>query len=199
MTNGLTIIDDFLDSAHFDELSKIVLGEKFPWFYIENVSLPVEDHVTTDPLAVETAGLNHVALDRDWEVKSFTYQLLQPFFNKLKNKLGYTEDELIRVRFSMKLQKIGYTKDNYNLPHVDYYYPHDTIIFYFNDSDGDTRIFDQWFDPALGNHETAFTTQTRIPPKANRLVLFKGLQYHTASNPINSSKRVILNINVEQK
>ena len=199
MTNGLKIIDNFLDANQFDELSKIVLGEKFPWFYIENVSLPVEDHITTDPLAVETAGLNHVSLDREWEVQSFTYQLLQPFFNKLYTELGYTESELIRVRFSMKLQKIGYTADNYNLPHVDYYYPHDTMIFYLNDSDGDTRIFDQFFDPSTGFNQTNFTTQTRIPPKANRLVLFNGLQYHTASNPINSNKRVILNINVEPR
>lgn len=199
MTEGLKIIDNFLDEYHFNELAKIVLGEKFPWFYIENVSLPIEDHITSDPLAIETSGLNHVSLDREWEVQSFTYNLLLPFFDKLRTELGYAESDLIRVRFSMKLQKIGYTSDNYNLPHVDYYYPHDTIIFYINDSDGDTRLFDQWFDPTTGINQTKFTTQERITPKANRLVLFNGLQYHTASNPICSGKRVILNINLDSK
>ena len=40
-----------------------------------------------------------------------------------------------------------------------------------------------------------FTVKDRITPKPNRLLVFDGLDYHTASNPINSDTRFIININ----
>jgi hypothetical protein len=74
------------------------------------------------------------------------------------------------------------------------------MIYYLNDSDGDTRIFDQEFEATTNNfgigHHDTFTTKHQITPKANRLLWFNGFRYHTASNPINSNRRVILNINL---
>jgi hypothetical protein len=199
--SSLRVIDNFLPSDDFNQLSNFVLGEKFPWFFIENVSIdPRDSELIKDPLAVETSGFNHVSFDRDWNVESFTYDNLIPFFNKLSSTLGFTKQHLIRTRLSMKFQKDNYTSDNYNIPHVDYFYPHETLIFYLNDTDGDTRIFDQWHTYSETDRPTVpekFTTQARVAPKANRLVWINGLQYHTASNPIHGNKRVIININLE--
>ena len=199
--SSLRIIDDFLEPADFEQLSKFVLGEKFPWFFIENVSIdPRDTELIKDPLALETSGFNHVTFDRDWNVESFTYQHLTPFFNKLQTTLGFTHQHLIRARLSMKFQKDNFTSDNYNMPHVDYFFPHESLIFYLNDTDGDTRIFDQWHTYSETNRPEipeVFTTQARVTPKANRLVWINGLQYHTASNPIQGNKRVIININLE--
>lgn len=197
----MKIIDDFLPNDEFKKISDAVLSEKFPWFYIENVSLDPKDNVIQDPLAMETAGLNHVVYDRNWNVKSFTYQLFGGFIKKLED-LGFKEEQIIRFRLSMKTPKVGFTSENYNLPHVDYFVPHETLVFYLNDSDGDTRMFDQWFTPtpgSLGIGFDTFTTQSRVPPKANRLLWFNGLQYHTAANPIDHSRRVILNVNLDPK
>jgi hypothetical protein len=118
----------------------------------------------------------------------------------MEKELGFTQNHLIRVRMSIKFQKQGFTSNNYNIPHVDYCYPHETLILYLNDSDGDTRIFNEWSTytgkgTAIGPE--SFTTQTRVTPKANRLIWFNGLQYHTASNPIEETKRAIININLE--
>jgi hypothetical protein len=199
MTDRLKIIDNFLPIDQFQQLADVVLSEKFPWFYSQHVSLAPEDNIVKDPLAVETDGFNHVIYDKPYDVTSFTYELFMPFFKKLAT-LNFTEKHLIRARCSMKHPRVNYSADNYNLPHVDYFRPHETLIYYFNDCDGDTRIFDQLFVPVPGTSGIGydkFTTRTRINPKANRLVWFNGLQYHTASNPINSSRRVILNINLE--
>ena len=200
-SSSLRIIDNFLDPEDFKQLSDFVLGEKFPWFFIENVSIdPRDSELINDPLAHETSGFNHVSFDREWNVESFTYNNLLPFFNKLKTMFGFTHQHLIRARLSMKFQKDGFTSNNYNIPHVDYFFPHETLIFYLNDTDGDTRIFDQWHTYSETDRPTVpeeFTTQARVTPKANRLVWIDGLQYHTASNPIQGNKRVIININLE--
>lgn len=201
MVDNLKIIDNFLLTGEFLKIKDIVLSEKFPWFYIEHVSLEPKYNMIRDPLAVETSGLNHVVYDRNWNVKSFTYQYFSGFIKKLE-ELGFKEENIIRLRLSMKNPKIGFTAENYNLPHVDYYYPHETMILYLNNTDGDTRVFDQWFTPTSNNngigHEV-FTTQTRITPKENRLLWINGLQYHTAANPLEHSRRVILNINLDPR
>ena len=199
MSDRLKVIDDFLPQDQFREIADAVLSEKFPWFYSQYVSLAPEDNVVKDPLAVETDGFNHVIYDRPYDVTSFTYELFVPFFKQLE-RFKFTKNHLIRARCSMKQPRVNYNEDNYNLPHVDYYFPHETMIFYFNDCDGDTRIFDQTFVPVPGGPGIGydrFSTRTRVSPKANRLVWINGLQYHTASNPINSGRRVILNINLD--
>jgi hypothetical protein len=200
-TSSLKIFDDFLDPDDFKQLSDFVLGEKFPWFFIENVSIdPRDSKLIKDPFAQETSGFNHSSFDREWNVESFTYQNLFPFFSKIQSTLGFTREHLIRARLSMKFQKDNFTSDNYNMPHVDYFYPHESFIFYLNDTDGDTRIFDQWHTYSETERPQVpekFTVQARVTPKANRLVWINGLQYHTASNPIQGYKRVIININLE--
>jgi hypothetical protein len=138
--------------------------------------------------------------DKDWKVTSFAHEYFDIFFDELERQLGFTRDHIIRSRASMKSPKIGFTTDNYNLPHVDYMVPHESLIFYINDTDGDTRIFNERYTPTgkdTGIKFDTFTTQTRVTPKANRLVWIDGLQYHTASNPIECGRRVIININLK--
>ena len=201
INGGFQIFDNFLDQDDFDELSNAVLGEKFPWFYKECASADPRLNIPHNSnLAIETWGLDHSIYEKETSAKSFAFALFEEFFKKLENSFGFNFDRLIRARLSAKFPKAGFTSDNYNLPHIDYFYPHETLIYYFNDTDGDTRIFDQFRTyPAEGNFKdwwpTEFTTQARVTPKANRLLWINGLQYHTASNPINGDKRVILNIN----
>jgi len=195
--NSLRVFDNFLDSTEFDKLSNIVLGANFPWFFGEHVSLdPADSALIKDPLATETWGFHHSVFEQEWNVKSFTYEYLEPFFEKINKEFGFKQRHLIRARLSLKFQKHGFTSDHYNMPHVDYRYPHESFIFYLNNSDGDTRIFNEWCLPTNISSPDLFTTQTRITPKANRLIWIDGLQYHTASNPIESTKRVIINLNL---
>lgn len=194
--NSLKVIDNFMDLDEFKSMSEFLLGMHFPWFYGEHVSLdPTDSAFIEDPLAIETWGFHHSVFEREWNVKSFTYENLIPFFNKINEEFRLNEDDLIRARLSLKFQKQGFTNNNYNMPHVDYYYPHESFIFYLNDSDGDTRIFNEWYIEDKNFRETKFSTQSRVTPKANRLIWINGLQYHTASNPIESHKRAIINLN----
>lgn len=193
----MLIIDDFLPKADFEILSGFVLSNRFPWFYASHVSLPPwDDHEIQDPMAKETDGWYHL-LYADDGYNGFYMKDFLPFFEELTQRFGYTERDLIRARLGLKQPKADHKDENYNLPHVDYQYPHDTVIYYFNDSDGDTRMFKEHAkdDP----DPKTFTVEKRIEPKANRLVLFDGLQFHTASNPITTNRRIILNVNLKCK
>lgn len=191
----MKIIDNFLPKNNFEELQSTIMSNGFPWFYVEHVSLPPEDrHLITDGYAKETDGFYHMLYDRDENVESFANSFLEKFYQKIEDELGYTKNHLIRSRLSVKMPKIGFTSENYNLPHVDYYYDHDTVIYYVNDSDGDTRFFNEFFS----NQEienVKYTVKDLVTPKANRFVIFNGLQYHTASNPFETSRRIVINLN----
>jgi hypothetical protein len=202
MDNKIRVIDNFLPDLEFAKLQEYILSVNFPWFYCEHVSLPPAENFITDPLAVETDGFHHIFYDKEYNVESFATEYLNNFYKRLEEQLGFTKNNFIRIRSSMKSPKLGFTSENYNLPHIDYFFPHETLIYYLNDSDGDTRIFDQEFDQTKNNWDEEpekFTTKCRISPKANRLLWIDGFRYHTASNPIQSKRRIIININLLPK
>lgn len=192
----MLIIDDFLPKVKFDVLSEFVMSTQFPWYYASHVSLPPwEEHEIQDPMAKETDGWYHMLYSSEDNYDGYFMNTFQDFFEELTQRFGYTKDDLIRARLGLKQPKFDHKDENYNLPHVDYNDPHDTIIYYLNDSDGDTRMFKE--NQKTSQDPKTFNVDQRIQPKANRLVLFDGLQYHTASNPINTTRRVILNINLK--
>lgn len=190
----MKIIDDFLPKDKFIKLYDAVMSNGFPWFYTPYVSLPPGEHDFNDPMAVETLGWYHLLYDNTDGSGSRYYDLFIEFFEELEIRFGYTKDQLLRARLSLKTPKPGFTKEHYNLPHIDYNFPHIVLLYYINDSDGDTRMFNEFFTgfPAPSN----FTVQQTVKPVANRLVIFDGRQYHTAANPIDTDRRVIFNLNL---
>jgi hypothetical protein len=190
----MKIIDNFLSTDKFSKLQSAVMSNGFPWFYTQYVSLPPGDHSIKDKNAVETSGWYHLLYDKTDGSGSRFYDIFLDFFIELENRLGYEKSQLLRARLSLKTPKPNFTKENYNLPHIDYNFPHVVLLYYMNDSDGDTRMFNEFFKEYPG--PTNFTIQQTIKPIANRLVIFDGLQYHTAANPIDSDRRIIFNLNL---
>jgi len=83
-------------------------------------------------------------------------------------------------------------------PHVDFpYIKHNSAIFYINDSDGDTILYNE--ECPVGSKEQLtlddLTECKRITPKANRLLLFEGNYWHTGESPVDHARRVIFNMN----
>ena len=89
-----------------------------------------------------------------------------------------------------------------------------SVIFYVNDSDGDTIIYKEKYqsegaslsDPSytsLGKPPNikpvipkTLTEEERVTPKANRLLLFNGEHWHTGQSPTKHSRRVLINFNL---
>ena len=70
--------------------------------------------------------------------------------------------------------------------------PHTVLIYYVNDSDGYTYIFDKMFDQKNPN-ETKFGEYKTVAPVKGRAVLFNGLYYHAGSSPVKSQSRIMIN------
>jgi hypothetical protein len=216
----MQVIDDFFPEEQFKELQEAILGQKMPWHYIPNISVP--DYLKVDdPLAVDTPAIAFKLFDIESKIETEEFVFLQKYFIYLLHKLGYAKENLVRIR-AVTTWPTGLSSEYYNIPHVDYAGKHKSIIFYLNDADGDTRLFHQKQKPVpwrlseevrlniSPNSEeeqknygsmfitSGFTVENTVSPKANRLLIFDGLTYHTAGHPVNCDRRVIINMNVNE-
>ena len=193
----MQIIDNFLPEEDFLEIRNQVLGVGFPWFYVDRVSASEESWIDiTDPNCKETDGFFNTVINTQREYYNPLAQIFDKFFIGLE-RIGYKPEDMIVCRLSMKFPKSGFTAETYQLPHIDLPgKPHDSLIFYLNDSDGPTRLFEEFYD---GTKQKTFKVKEAVKPVANRLLQFDGFQYHTAANPIETSRRIILNLNLHKR
>jgi hypothetical protein len=191
----ITVIDDFMPEEYFRQLQTFLLSLSFPWFHSHKISTG-EDKPLGLVNAIDSSAFTHKVFGKWENHKTFTYEAFLPLVDKIENHLENTH-ELIRLRAVLTNYQHGFASHNYNLPHVDYPCKHISAVYYLNETDGDTWIFDQYYQGKT-DPET-YTVKQRVCPKPNRLLIFDGLQYHTASNPVMHNTRLIANLNFVQK
>jgi hypothetical protein len=80
--------------------------------------------------------------------------------------------------------------------HINFGMPHLVMLYYVNDSDGDTVIFDKTLDdiPNGIHYPDEYCTLNithRISPKRGRVLFFDGKFYHASSSPTKSVRSII--------
>ncbi len=113
------------------------------------------------------------------------------------DKAGIQMDELHRIQINLLYRNTDplYKEGMWTTAHIDEDKDHTVLLYYVNDSDGDTFLFNE-----KRNEEfSEFTELVRVTPKAGSALLFNGQHFHSASNPINSIKRLAINFNFTEK
>ena len=80
-----------------------------------------------------------------------------------------------------------------NSPHVDFSDEHKTMLYYVNDSDGDTIFYNENYKTI--KNSKSFSVDQKVNPVMGRAVLFDGLKFHSSSPPFLNDRRVVININ----
>ena len=80
-------------------------------------------------------------------------------------------------------------------PHVDLDGEHYTSIFYIEESDAPTIIYNEMLMEGDVPKDMELTEKQRIEPKPNRLVVFKGNYVHTGMCPTTTANRILVNSN----
>lgn len=112
-------------------------------------------------------------------------------------KAGIEMDELHRIQINLLYRNTdpAYKEGMWTTAHVDEDKDHTVLLYYVNDSDGDTFLFNE----KRGEDFNKFTEMARVTPSAGSALLFNGQYFHSASNPINSIKRLAINFNFTEK
>jgi hypothetical protein len=125
------------------------------------------------------------------EVKELSTLIL----NKFGKKNNFKIDELFRTRSNLTTRGSDY---RWAYPHVDQESKHFVFLYYVNDSDGDTILYNEVYNTKT-NYENNLTELVRIKPKAGAAIVFDGSRYHSFTNPVSNDFRCVINMNFMSK
>jgi hypothetical protein len=189
----LVQIEDVIPKLYQDQLEAET--DALGWFFHRESARPGLS------FASNYGGFFHMAFDAASQppMKSAVNALLVPLLFVACDKANLKFNGLVRIRLGMFPQSP--VDVPYHNPHVDFYEPHMVGLYYVNDSDGDTVVFNETYhDVTLEQsvryaNEGRFTEMARIVPKKGRMVFFEGMHYHSSMHPRNHSHRVVITIN----
>jgi len=194
--DNVIIIDNAISEGQQDILEQLCTSVDFPWYYQQsaayspemyklmgdNLYFPVTDQ------SRETPFLCHVVYNS--VEKAVTHFL--HYFTPLITAVPTTVDQLISIRTNLTYPDPSAGPNTHGMPHVDCDHPRlITAIYYVNDSDGETIIFNQ----RRGSPDE-LTIKQRIMPKRGRLVVFDGTFLHAGNTPRNGGPRIVVNLNM---
>ena len=179
----MKIIDNVLnDSLLILVKERIESTERMPWFFIENSAV--------EPTSTNSKLLNYSF----YHAVLYDNEVISPAVFDVTNTIGLISKDLFELEKTYNIFRLRWgltttlNKSHKHDPHVDGSMPHKVILFYLNNSDGDTYFYDK-------KHNIIDS----VTPKENRAVLFDGSILHSSSKPIKFARRIVLNINSMKK
>jgi len=122
-----------------------------------------------------------------------TFEIIRPILDNFIKSQNIKDLYLHKIKINTLFQKENYSADYFNCPHQDSTdLEFSTLLYYVNDSDGDTVFFSSDHD----NQDTNVNLkiEEKVSPKQGSAIVFKSNQYHASSNPINAQRRLVINI-----
>ena len=164
--------DAILPEAMALEIEQVLLGFRFPWHYYPNTN--ARDLQTN---AGDAPQFVHGFIQNE---KRFSQYANVP--EAIIERMGLPKNEIIRAKANI----LGRDREPLVHPaHTDDQEPHWVLIYYVNDSDGDTCLFE-------GDEVTK-----RITPKRGRVLVFDGSIRHASSSPVETPFRCVFNFNLK--
>jgi len=192
-TDGVKVvqIDDVIPRLYQDQIEAETSSDKMAWFWNRESSRRVN-------VDASYGGFSHIAyrFNEPNAQPSMLTALLLPLLFSFCEKAGVPFKSLLRIRVGMFTQNAA--GGPYHNPHVDFYLPHYNALYYVNDSDGDTFIFNETYDQVSleqsieYTRENKFTISGQVAPKKGRMVGFDGRHYHASMHPKQTSHRIAI-------
>jgi len=191
---GILVIDDFIDKDYQEDIKDVLLGKEewgdllFPWHYIDDVTAAFEDGNQGRP------GLSHVYVeyndDNTSEIVSEFHELFLPLLNKACQVLQVPKANIVQGRSFLQFP-LNLNSSDDDTPHIDLDEGerHIVVLYYVQDSDGDTVIYNE------RTESDTYTVKQKVTPKQGRVVIFDGGLYHTAQQALKQI-RCIVNYNL---
>ena len=200
---SIHILDNVLPVNMANEIESITSSNLFPWYLLRDIQEEKlldssEFKVSSDKNTLNTIQMSHKVFDHEnkssqvnSELFEYTKTICDICCDKVEMKPQY-----IRMKYNLLFNNTKNKKRFHNTPHVDNsFIDNYSMIYYVNDSDGDTFIFNEIYNSSNPAKIKKLTVQKKISPKKNRVVIFSGRYFHASSNPIHSENRIVLNTN----
>lgn len=184
----LIVDDDFLPEGAVDSIRDSILDHDTPWILTrELVSRNFEFNV--DVPKYSGSQFNHI-LYIGGKPRSYHYDMALDALMTFCEKHDMLVYGITRAKLNMTFPDSNTDVEETQAPHVDHSWPHYVFLYYVNEADGDTILYNEDFD---NNEPHNLTEMVRVSPKAGRAIMFDGLKYHSPLVPT-EGYRVVINI-----
>ena len=187
----MQVIDDFLTPSYHYEILQFVEGDSMQWYYTPDITV---DGKVSKQLGLHGFSNHFYDIMRETPPSPFQ-SLMMPFLFQVKDFVK--SPRILRARLDMTLYNPFCLPDACaHTPHVDMDGDHHTAVYYVNDSDGDTVIYENKFTSYDDvPHINDLRILKKVSPKAGRVVMFNGKHWHTSHQP-EYNVRCVVNYNV---
>lgn len=189
----ITEIKNIVDKPIQDAIESFIQTTNFPWFYgdvITEYALGKEDEQFVLKQGSNPYHFTHNVVV-DSKNNSEFFGLVQPLIEAAASHLQ-KDIQVIRARFNFVPQS---TDPSHHYPHVDIGTYKDSgvnivsMIYYVNDSDGDTYFFDD----TGPTDRTSLNIKQQVSPCKGTAIIFNSNIFHSGSSPVNTDKRMVFN------
>jgi hypothetical protein len=190
--NEILILDDVLSKTYVQHIERTVLDGITPWFLLRDITNGSENSKEGN------YGFTHFLGSSQTSDASPLMSFLTPIAYASADAADVELDCILNARLFMQLPRNA--NSVHNKAHIDTPENHIVVIYYVNDSDGDTFVFDQSYNNTDFDKKLLITSEThnhtKITPKAGRLAIFNGARYHASSCP-KENIRCVINFNLK--
>ena len=185
MIKDIYIFDNIINTKAQKDIQDIIFN-KIRWQFISDVTKP-------DNKQQRPGFIYNFITDKqnvyEWHTDMTT------IVNAACDKINFKRKDCLQGRSFLQLP-LNLKDRRIDAPHVDADIDHLVILYYVNDSDGDTVIYENTFKgydkvPVFKD----LKEKQRVTPKAGRVVMFNGKHWHTSCQP-EHNVRCIINYNV---
>lgn len=178
----IEILDDIIPITNQNNIQKIVECVDFKWICVDTVNYPKEYNSLYKPNKKQFE--HHL-------VKN--YQIVSEYFEPIFDNLPLPEFNQYKILRAKVNLNIPNKRKNFITPHTDSFIPNSkSIIYYINNSDGETIIYNNKF--SSNSIPKFWWNKTKISPKKGRIVKFNSNILHSGNVPYEFITRLVLNI-----
>jgi hypothetical protein len=197
MIDNIIVLDDVIPVDVQNKLEDLFTSTRLPWIFFRDIALPISE--------IKRLGIKQLTPGIACYIKQDNPKFQNDMLlNEVKiipeiacKEIGKECKEIFNARSFMHFPTPADIRKEYDNPHIDIGYPHLVCLYYVNDTDGDTYLFDKTKrDLSYVTKDTKLEIIKSVSPKKGRLVLFDGARYHSSSAPTKDI-RCIINFNVK--
>jgi hypothetical protein len=189
----MLVLNEAIPIESQDNIKKILLGNNFPWYYVQDVTKNKGTNTGFRPAFFH----NFV---KDSQITSDYYEeVAEKIFMESCKKANIVPKQLLNCRSFLQLPLSGNILNNNFIDdfHVDLTSIHNVMIYYVKDNEACTLISKKIFTDGCDTVEEINLNDQKIDkiiPKQGKSIFFNGKYFHSAEQPLHSS-RCILNFN----
>jgi len=185
--NNFAIFENIISKTHQDYIENLFFSSNFPWYYNQD---PTFANQKSDRGTTFSSSL----LNENY--KSEFVDILLPIAFSCFDKMNIKkESNIFNIRSFLHIKNEIDLLNRKDSLHVDNNFNHLVILYYVNDSDGNTEITNRIFNESTKESEKSEKILKSISPKKGRCVVFDGKYYHRSTHP-QYSDRCVVNFNL---